>query len=153
MPDLSTSEAVNWRGECLQIGRSDYEKGILCTDLDQEWESHEAGNSTMAGLGTTVFEVDVRPCAQASIRQPRPGLPGRQGTGRCACGAHYLLEGHNQYPPMMGLPELRQAVAEHAKRFQGLDVDWSDEVMVTSGRRRPWVTACSVYRAGRRVVL
>ena len=34
---------------------------------------------------------------------------------------------------MMGIPELRQAVAEHAKRFYGLDVDWQSEVMVTSG--------------------
>ncbi len=34
---------------------------------------------------------------------------------------------------MMGMPELRQAVAEHAKRFQGLEVDWQSEVLVTSG--------------------
>ena len=47
--------------------------------------------------------------------------------------ADYLIDGHNQYPPMMGLPELRQAVAEHAKRFYGLDVDWQSEVLVTSG--------------------
>lgn len=38
-----------------------------------------------------------------------------------------------QYPPMMGLPVLRQAVAENAKRFLGLDVDWEEEVLVTSG--------------------
>ena len=25
---------------------------------------------------------------------------------------------------MMGMPELRQAVAAHNKRFYGLDVDW-----------------------------
>jgi N-succinyldiaminopimelate aminotransferase len=43
------------------------------------------------------------------------------------------MNGHNQYPPMMGIPELRQAVAEHARRFQGLDVDWQTEVLVTSG--------------------
>ena len=43
------------------------------------------------------------------------------------------MKGHNQYPPMMGMPELRQAVAEHAKRFQGLEVDWQSEVLVTSG--------------------
>jgi N-succinyldiaminopimelate aminotransferase len=43
------------------------------------------------------------------------------------------MTGPNQYPPMMGVPELRQAVAEHNKRFYGLDVDWQSEVMVTSG--------------------
>src|SRR5262249_60823491 len=44
-----------------------------------------------------------------------------------------LMDGHTQNPPMMGIPELRQAVAEHAKRFQGLDIDWQNEVLVTSG--------------------
>jgi hypothetical protein len=34
---------------------------------------------------------------------------------------------------MMGLPELRQAVAANNKRFHGLDVDWQTEVLVTSG--------------------
>ncbi len=44
-----------------------------------------------------------------------------------------MLTGDNQYPPMMGISELRQAVANHNKRFYGLDVDWATEVMVTSG--------------------
>lgn len=30
---------------------------------------------------------------------------------------------------MMGLPALRQAVAENTKRFLGLDIDWEREVM------------------------
>jgi aspartate/methionine/tyrosine aminotransferase len=34
---------------------------------------------------------------------------------------------------MLGVPELRQAVAEHNRRFYGLEVDWRTEVMVTSG--------------------
>jgi aspartate/methionine/tyrosine aminotransferase len=34
---------------------------------------------------------------------------------------------------MLGLPELRQAVARHNRRFYGLEVDWQSEVMVTSG--------------------
>lgn len=47
--------------------------------------------------------------------------------------ATYLLDGNNQYPPMMGLPALRQAVARHAQRFYQLEVDWQHEVLVTSG--------------------
>ena len=38
-----------------------------------------------------------------------------------------------QYPPMMGLPVLRKAVADNAKRFLNLDIDWQSEVLVTSG--------------------
>lgn len=44
-----------------------------------------------------------------------------------------LRDGPHQYPPMMGLPVLRQAVADNAKRFLGLDIDWQTEVLVTSG--------------------
>jgi aspartate/methionine/tyrosine aminotransferase len=34
---------------------------------------------------------------------------------------------------MPGLPELREAVARHYARFQGLDLDWQTEVTITSG--------------------
>jgi N-succinyldiaminopimelate aminotransferase len=40
--------------------------------------------------------------------------------------------GVNQYPPGVGVPALRTAVAEHQKRFWGLDVD-PDTVLVTTG--------------------
>jgi N-succinyldiaminopimelate aminotransferase len=40
--------------------------------------------------------------------------------------------GLNQYPPGPGIPELRAAVAEHQRRFYGLDVD-PDAVLVTTG--------------------
>ncbi len=43
-----------------------------------------------------------------------------------------LAHGSNQYPPMRGLPELRQAVADHYCRHQGLEVA-PDQVIVTSG--------------------
>lgn len=43
-----------------------------------------------------------------------------------------LREGSNQYPPMPGLPALREAVALHYRRHQGLDVEPS-AVIVTSG--------------------
>jgi N-succinyldiaminopimelate aminotransferase len=47
--------------------------------------------------------------------------------------ADAVISGWNQYPPMMGLPILREAIATHYKRFQNLDLHWQSEVMVTSG--------------------
>jgi N-succinyldiaminopimelate aminotransferase len=41
--------------------------------------------------------------------------------------------GANQYPPGIGIPELRRAVAEHQRRFYGLEVDPDREVLVTAG--------------------
>jgi N-succinyldiaminopimelate aminotransferase len=39
----------------------------------------------------------------------------------------------NQYPAPHGIPELRQAIAAHQKRFYGIDVDWQTEVVVATG--------------------
>jgi N-succinyldiaminopimelate aminotransferase len=44
-----------------------------------------------------------------------------------------IRAGANQYPPGAGIPALRQAIAEHQKRFYGLDVDPDGEVLVTTG--------------------
>ncbi len=47
---------------------------------------------------------------------------------------HFLTTGqHNQYAPGPGTPSLRQAVADHARRFYGLTIDPADGVVVTSG--------------------
>src|SRR5258707_1959916 len=91
-------------------------------------------NSLMSGLGTTVFEVMSALAREHQSVNLGQGFPDDKGPEvvRLAA-ADYLVNGHNQYPPMMGIPELRQAVAQHAKRFQGLDVDWQSEVLVTSG--------------------
>jgi len=39
----------------------------------------------------------------------------------------------NQYPPAPGVPDLRQAIAEHSARFYGLSVDSDSGVVVTTG--------------------
>ncbi len=94
----------------------------------------KSANSLMSGLGTTVFEVMsglAREHRSVNLGQGFPDDKGPEAVRRAA--ADYLMDGHNQYPPMMGIPELRQAVAEHARRFQGLEIDWQSEVLVTSG--------------------
>ena len=94
----------------------------------------KSANSLMSGLGTTVFEVMSALAREHQSVNLGQGFPDDKGPEAVrAAAADYLMNGHNQYPPMMGIPELRQAVAEHAKRFQGLDVDWQSEVLVTSG--------------------
>lgn len=40
---------------------------------------------------------------------------------------------HNQYAPGPGVPSLRKAVADHARRFYQLDIDAASGVIVTSG--------------------
>ncbi|HEX6377046.1 MAG TPA: aminotransferase [Allosphingosinicella sp.] len=49
-----------------------------------------------------------------------------------AKAAEALITGSNQYAPMPGLPELRRAVADHYRAYQGLEVA-PEAVVVTSG--------------------
>lgn len=39
----------------------------------------------------------------------------------------------NQYPPVHGVPELRQAISQHQARFYGIEVDPNDGVVVGTG--------------------
>jgi N-succinyldiaminopimelate aminotransferase len=71
-----------------------------------------------------------------------------------AAAAAYVVDGHNQYPPMMGLPALRQAVAEHDRRTYGLDLDWQTEVLITSGATEALLDCfLGLLEAGDEVVL
>lgn len=91
-------------------------------------------NPVYTGLPTTIFEVMSRLANEhgsINLGQGFPDVDGPEDLRRLAADA--LVAGPNQYPPMMGLPELRQAVADAGSRFYGLDLDWKREVLVTSG--------------------
>ena len=61
------------------------------------------------------------------------GFPDTDGPASLlADAAANITAGVNQYPPGVGVPALRSAVAEHQKRFHGLDVE-PDHVLVTTG--------------------
>lgn len=91
-------------------------------------------NSVYTGLPTTIFEVMSRLAMShnaVNLGQGFPDVDGPMELRQVAADA--LIRGPNQYPPMLGLPELRQAVAHSYERFQGLDVDWQSQVIITSG--------------------
>ncbi|WP_431858384.1 aminotransferase [Azospirillum sp.] len=94
----------------------------------------KAGNAILSGYGTTIFEVMSRLSEEHGAINLGQGFPDERGPADVLeAASKAILEGWNQYPSMMGTPELRQALASHAKRFYGLDVDWRTETMVTSG--------------------
>ena len=79
-------------------------------------------NSLFANLPVSVFEVMSRLAREqdaVNLGQGFPDDPGPQDVREKAADA--VINGWNQYPPMLGLPELRRAVADHYARFQGLD--------------------------------
>jgi len=91
-------------------------------------------NSLFSKTGVTVFETMSRlaiECGSINLGQGFPDDLGPEILRQKAAQA--VVDGPSQYPPMMGIAELRQAVADHNKRFYGLDIDGQTETMVTSG--------------------
>ena len=91
-------------------------------------------NPILADLPTTVFEVMsqlARETGAVNLGQGFPDDPGPLDVRERAAKA--VIEGWNQYPPMMGLPELRTAIADHYRHWHGLELGAETEVMVTSG--------------------
>jgi N-succinyldiaminopimelate aminotransferase len=91
-------------------------------------------NPIFANLETSVFEVMsrlARETGAVNLGQGFPDDPGPEDVRKKAAEA--VVHGWNQYPPMMGLPELRQAIATHYRHWQDVDLDPETEVMVTSG--------------------
>lgn len=91
-------------------------------------------NPIFADIETSVFEVmsrHARETGAVNLGQGFPDDPGPEDVRRKAAQA--VVEGWNQYPPMMGLPELRQAVAKHYQHWHGVTLDADSEVMITSG--------------------
>jgi N-succinyldiaminopimelate aminotransferase len=112
-------------------------------------------NPVFADIPTSVFEVMsilARETGAINLGQGFPDDPGPEDVRRKAAEA--VVSGWNQYPPMMGIPELRQAIASHYKYWQGLELDWQKEVMVTSGATEALAGALlALIRPGDEVVL
>lgn len=99
-------------------------------------------NALLSATGTTIFTVMSALATEhgaINLGQGFPDYDGPEDVIEAAAAA--LKDGRNQYPPLTGVPELRQAVAAHNKRFYGLEVDPNAEVIVTSGATEA-ITAC-----------
>lgn len=91
-------------------------------------------NPVFADIPVSVFEVMSRLAREhdaVNLGQGFPDDPGPEDVRRIAADA--AMDGWNQYPPMMGIPELRTAIARHYLHWHGLEFDPDSEIMVTSG--------------------
>src|SRR4051812_10750600 len=90
--------------------------------------------SRLQGFGATIFaEMSALATATGSINLGQ-GFPDTDGPTEVLDAAIAAIHGgYNQYPPGPGLPVLRQAIAEHQRRFYGIDLDPDTEVLVTAG--------------------
>jgi N-succinyldiaminopimelate aminotransferase len=112
-------------------------------------------NSVFASLGDTIFDVMsglARETGAINLGQGFPEWNGPEDIRQAAAKA--VIDGPNQYPPMRGTPALREAVAEHYARLQGVELDWQSEVTVTSGATEALAAALlAILNPGDEVVL
>jgi aspartate/methionine/tyrosine aminotransferase len=102
----------------------------------------KAANTRLAATGTTIFTIMSALALQHGAINLGQGFPDTEGPADVVrAAADALMDHRNQYPPLTGVPELRQAVAEANKRFWGLDIDPAAGVVVTSGATEA-ITAC-----------
>ena len=89
----------------------------------------------LASLGTTIFaEMSALALTTGSINLGQ-GFPDTDGPRAIAeAAARAVLEGRgNQYPPGLGVPELRRAIAAHQRDRYGIELDPDTQVLVTAG--------------------
>jgi N-succinyldiaminopimelate aminotransferase len=112
-------------------------------------------NARLQGHSTTIFgEMSALAVSTGSLNLGQ-GFPDSDGPDSIKQAAIRAIEaGHNQYPPAIGIPALRSAIALHQKRFYGLDFDPDAEVLVTAGATEA-IAACllSLCETGDEVVV
>ncbi len=92
------------------------------------------GNRALGAYGITIFTTMSALAIEHNAINLGQGFPDEEGPLDIRqAAADALLNGSNQYPPAPGIPALRQAVADHDKRFYGYDYVTPDHVLVCSG--------------------
>ena len=90
--------------------------------------------SRLQGFGTTIFSEMTSLARKHDAVNLGQGFPDFEGPAQIKQAAIEAIEaGHNQYARSFGLPPLNQAVAEHRRRFYGLNYDPETEVTVYNG--------------------
>ena len=98
--------------------------------------------SRLPQVGTTIFTVMSALAAEHQAVNLGQGFPDFACDPRLLDAVDAAMRaGHNQYPPMPGVPALRQAMAEKVKALYGLEIDANTEITVTAGATQAILTA------------
>ncbi|MGI9601541.1 MAG: pyridoxal phosphate-dependent aminotransferase [Acidimicrobiales bacterium] len=90
--------------------------------------------SRLEGMGTTIFTEMTALATETGSINLGQGMPDTSGPVEIMEAVTAAMAADlNQYPPLPGMPVLRQAIAEHEQHFYGLDYDPDGEIQVTMG--------------------
>ncbi|MBV1780767.1 aminotransferase class I/II-fold pyridoxal phosphate-dependent enzyme [Paeniglutamicibacter sp. ABSL32-1] len=105
--------------------------------FDFPWQRMAAGANLLSPdgeLGITIFEEITTLAVKHEAINLGQGFPDADGPRIFKDMAAKGVSGDlNQYAPGSGILPLRKAIANHQKRFYGLDVDPGTEIVVTTG--------------------
>ncbi len=112
--------------------------------------------SRLPNVGTTIFTVMSALAAEKNAVNLGQGFPDFDCDPKIVDAvAHAMRTGHNQYPPMAGVPALRQAIAAKIGKLYGHAYDWNTEITITAGATQGLLTAilCAVHPGDEVIVL
>ena len=91
-------------------------------------------HSKLPDVGTTIFTVMSKMAQDHGAINLSQGFPDFEPDQRLLDRVTYHLgHGRNQYPPMTGVPELRQAIADKFRIESGVALDAEAGITITSG--------------------
>ena len=112
--------------------------------------------SRLPNVGTTIFTVMSALAAEKNAVNLGQGFPDFDCDPSIVDAvAAAMRAGHNQYPPMAGVPRLRQAIAAKIASLYGHQYSWDTEITVTAGATQGILTAilCAVHPGDEVIVL
>jgi len=112
--------------------------------------------SRLPKVGTTIFTVMSALAAEKNAVNLGQGFPDFDCDARIVDAVtHAMRTGHNQYPPMAGVPALRQAVAGKIATLYNHTYDWNTEITITAGATQGLLTSilCAVHPGDEVIVL
>jgi methionine aminotransferase len=111
--------------------------------------------SRLPNVGTTIFTVMSALAAEHKAVNLGQGFPDFDCDPELVNAVTQAMQaGHNQYPPMPGVPALRQAMADKMLALYGLRCDPATEITVTAGATQAILTALlAVVHPGDEVIV
>ncbi|MEY4363729.1 MAG: hypothetical protein RLZZ24_1081 [Pseudomonadota bacterium] len=106
-------------------------------------------------IGTTIFTVMSALATEHGAVNLGQGFPDFDCDPRLVqCVTDAMQRGLNQYPPMTGVPALREAVAAKLQALYGATYDATTEITITAGATQGILSAIlAVVRAGDEVIV
>jgi methionine aminotransferase len=111
--------------------------------------------SRLPQVGTTIFSVMSALAAETGAVNLGQGFPDFDCDPALVDAVTRAMQaGHNQYPPMPGVPALRQAMAAKMQALYGLHCDANTDITVTAGATQAILTAIlAVVHPGDEVIV